>query len=407
MTSTSASASEHLALAACAPAAAPSALRVEVANTIDACLRLREPWLRLRERGGVQSPNTDPDRFLAIVAAMGDVCPYVVAFGPSEFPRALIVARSARRRASHRVGYLRCRTPLLWCLDVAYEGLLTDHQPESLRIALDYLAGQLAGGSFDLVSFNHLRSEQAQEVGAVVRRAVLSPPELHWRFELVPGSYEQTISGFSKKHRYNVRRVDRLLVDRLGGHVRLRVFTQQQALAEFLSPAARITARSYQGGLNVGLVDNPVTRAMLSAEATAGRLRCYWLEAKGEPIAHQVGCVHGDTYHLTATSFVPQFRELSPGQVLLIRVIEDLCTANVRWIDYGFGDAEYKRIYGTESWTEQSVRLYGRTPRATAAWVMDLAATRGAAWLHAIAGRLGVARRLRNAWRRAMARAGA
>jgi CelD/BcsL family acetyltransferase involved in cellulose biosynthesis len=345
--------------------------------------------------------------FLAVATALDNARPYVVALGPPESPRALVVARRSNRRATYRLGYLTFSTPLLRCLDVVYEGLLPDGQPESLRMAIDYLAARLARGGVDLVSFNHLRSEQAEQMAAVAPRAVFDRPELHRRFELVPGSYEQTISGFSKKHRYNMRRADRLFVERLGGDVRLRVFTQEQELDQFFSPAARITARTYQGGLNVGLVDNSVTRALLSAEASAGRLRCYWLEAKGEPIAHQVGCVHGDTYYLAATSFLPQYSELSPGQVLLVRVIEDLCTTNVRWIDYGFGDAEYKRIYGTEFWMEQSVRLYGRTPRATAVWAMDLAVTRGVAWLHAIADRLGVVRRLKNAWRRRVTRNGA
>jgi CelD/BcsL family acetyltransferase involved in cellulose biosynthesis len=316
----------------------------------------------------------------------------------------MIVARCSRRRAAYRIGYVTFRSPTLRCLDIAYEGLLTDRQTGALSMTTEYLDGLLACGGVDLVSFNHLRTGQAEQMAAGAPRSILHSSDIHWRFQLVPGSYEQTIAGFSKKHRYNMRRADRLLVERFGGHVCLRIFAQKQELDEFIPQASRITAQSYHGGLGVGFVDNAVTRALVSAEARAGRLRCYWLEAEGKPIAHQVGCLYGDTYHLLATSFLPQYRELSPGHVLLVRVIEDLCGVGMRWIDYGFGDADYKRIYGTESWSEQTVRLYGRTARATLAWTLDVATTRGAAGGRAAAKRLGAIRRLKNTWRRRLTR---
>jgi len=173
---------------------------------------------------------------------------------------------------------------------------------------------------------------------------------------------------------------------------------------EFLACATQITARSYQGRLKVGLRNDRVTREALCADGRTGRLRCYWLEANTEPIAHQAGYIDSNTYHLAATSFLPQYGHLSPGQVLLVRVIEDLSTTDVRCIDYGFGDADYKRIYGTESWSEQSIRLYGRTARARLSWALDAAATRGAGALKRATEKLGAIQRIKNTWRRRLTR---
>jgi len=386
------------------PDATLAGLPVELADSVEACQQLREPWLRLRERCGVQSPNTDPDRFLAVVGAMDDARPHLVLLGPRESPRAMIVARTSRRRAAYRLGYLKFPSPVLRALDVVYEGLLTDGQPDSFMLALAHLVGYLRRRAFDTVSFNHLRLEQAHSVISNVRRAVVDPPELHWRFELVPRSYEHTIARLSPRDRSNIRRKAKRLTTHFKGNVRLRLFTREDELDEFMSGAVGIIAGGYQGALQVGLQDNALWRAMLSADACSRRLRCYWLEANGEPIAHETGAVYANTYHGYATAFLPKYHALSPGQMLLIRVIEDLCAVGVRCIDWGFGDAEYKRIYGTECWVEQSVRLYGRTARATVAWLLDVAVTQAASGLKSVAERLGTLRRIKNAWRRRMSR---
>jgi len=270
MTSTPASISNRPTLTAADTALA--GLPVEVGDTIEGCRRLREPWLRMRERCGVQSPNTDPDRFVAVVGALPDALPHVVMFGSRESPRALLVARSSRRRVAYRLGYTGFRSPTLRCLDVVYEGLLTDTFPGFLPLVVAYLTRRLRRGDFDLVSFNHLRLAQAQYLTNRSTSAVADEPEPHWRFELLPGSCEQSIQPFSKKHRYNIRRADRLLVDFFGGKVCLRAFTSAGEVDDFLSRAAQITAQSYQGRLKIGLRNDRVTREALCADARAGRL---------------------------------------------------------------------------------------------------------------------------------------
>ena len=153
----------------------------------------------------------------------------------------------------------------------------------------------------------------------------------------------------------------------------------------------------------MGFADTALWRAALATEARHGRLRCYWLEACGEPIAHQVGVVYGNTYFLEATSFLPEYRDLSPGQVLLTRVIEDLCHAGLHSVDYGFGDAGYKRIYGTLSWCEATIALYGARRRARVAYLLHRATDAAAHTLQQVARRFGVWAAIKNRWRRHLA----
>ncbi len=116
--------------------------------------------------------------------------------------------------------------------------------------------------------------------------------------------------------------------------------------------------------------DGTVHRDLLRREASRSRLRSYWLECAGQPIAFQIGAVCDGVYNLLSTAFLPEDAAVLPGQVLLVRVIEDLREARIGSIDYGFVDALYKRMYGTESWDEVTVHLYAKYVRASSTRVV-------------------------------------
>jgi CelD/BcsL family acetyltransferase involved in cellulose biosynthesis len=105
-------------------------------------------------------------------------------------------------------------------------------------------------------------------------------------------------------------------------------------------------------------------------------------------------------YHLQSTGFEPRLSELSPGQVMLVRVMRDLHESGVRAIDYGFGDAGYKRIYGTESWDEATIFLYASTREGRSARLLHRLA--GAATR--LAALTGLGGRLKKLWRARLAR---
>ena len=43
---------------------------------------------------------------------------------------------------------------------------------------------------------------------------------------------------------------------------------------------------------------------------------------------------------------------------MLAKLIEDLCADESHTLDYGFGDADYKRRFGDASWLEEDVLVY-------------------------------------------------
>jgi hypothetical protein len=360
---------------------------------------IRPRWERLRRESGRAAPNTDPDRYLATLKALGPgVGPHVAEFAEGQ---GVLVAREQTRRSSYRLGYLNIPSPKLRCLDIVYEGVVTPDEPGMADAACNYLQGLLSA-DFDLITFNHVRLDSPLMARLRELGGELDVVEPHWVLPLVPRSFDKTLEHRTGKHRGNLRRMDKKLCEHFSGEVAVREFTRPEEVGEFLGLCAGVTALSYHGAIGAGVVDNVLWRSILQAEATAGRWIGFVLIAKGDAIAYDTGVVYGTTYHLEATSYLPEHRALGPGSVLLMRVIKELCDRDLTSLDFGFGDAEYKQSNGTLSWNEASVRLYGRSLRARG--------TKGLGGLAVKMSSLPVARkmapRVKRLWRRVLTRGG-
>jgi CelD/BcsL family acetyltransferase involved in cellulose biosynthesis len=85
-------------------------------------------------------------------------------------------------------------------------------------------------------------------------------------------------------------------------------------------------------------------------------------------------------------------------------MIEELCSdEGVDVVDYGFGESEYKRRFGSDSWEEEDVLIFAPTfrgVRINASRTVVVAAARVA---KAVATKTGIAPWLKKRWRRRLA----
>lgn len=353
--------------------AAPRRIGVEVISCSEITAAVREIWTRLQAASGAITPPADPDRFAALTSAMG-ARPHLAVFRDDESARAIIIGRTHTRAVTCRFGYKNLHTPLLKCMEIVYGGVIMDGPDPSVHCAVvDHLNSMLRLGEVDHIMVNHLSADSPllawlrRKLG---QRLITRTVEPHWQLDL-PGSHEELLHGFSRKHRYNIRRTDRLLMECFGGRVALRLFHKEEELEEFISGTAALAGRTYQAGLGMTFDDTRAWRAILRTEVRNKRLRAYWLECEGRPIAFQLGCVYGSTYVVEVMGYLPEYKELSPGAVLHMRVLADLCAAGIRRVDYGFGDADYKRSYGSKSWNEVTIHIYGHGIYSWLAYWMD------------------------------------
>ncbi len=384
-------------------------VRVASGSTFDDVAALRADWLRVREAAKWFATNADPDRYRWTSEAIEGASPHLRIVYEGGEPTGLLIGRSVARRVRNRIGYIGLPSARLRCLDVVYGGLVSVGGRATRDALVRELRAALRSGEFDHVFISHLPKEWelAESVREIAREsgcARLSTREPHWRFLITPGSVEETMAQFSGKHRRNIRKWDRLLSEHAGGDVSVRVITREDEVDELIRETAGLADTTYQAALGSVFSDTPVWRAKLTMEARLGNLRCYWLVCGGKPVAFFLGSVVGDVYVPEATGYLAELRSLSPGTVLMVRIFEDLSGIGVRAFDYGFGDAVYKRMYGSESWDEDTFMLYSRTWRGRAGRLTHLVAHGGTALAKRVAPTGALQQRVKTMWRKRLGR---
>jgi len=130
-----------------------------------------------------------------------------------------------------------------------------------------------------------------------------------------------------------------------------------------INDVEEIAQKTYHRGLGVGFVADEEMRRRLHLDARNGSLLAFLLYLGGKPCAFWLGTVYQKTFHGGYVGFDPDYRRFSPGTFLTRRVIDRLCDHNVadviEEIDFGLGDAQYKRALSNRSWQEAIVYIFG------------------------------------------------
>ena len=85
-------------------------------------------------------------------------------------------------------------------------------------------------------------------------------------------------------------------------------------------------------------------------------------------------------------------------------MIEELCADDgIDVVDYGFGDSEYKRRFGSDSWEEEDVLIFAPTFRGVRINATRTAVVGAARLAKAVATKIGIAAWLKRRWRQRLA----
>jgi CelD/BcsL family acetyltransferase involved in cellulose biosynthesis len=169
----------------------------------------------------------------------------------------------------------------------------------------------------------------------------------------ISGTFEQYLSRFSRKQRYNLKRQ----VTRFGefcgpqGGLRWQRYQQPGELDEFYGLARAVSARTYQERLlNVGLPEGDDFRRQMRELAAAGEAAGYVLIHGQRPVAYIYCRARGRVLMLDFVGYDPDYAQWSPGAVLQYCMIEQLfAEGRFDMLDFGQGEAHYKRFYSTHS----------------------------------------------------------
>lgn len=189
----------------------------------------------------------------------------------------------------------------------------------------------------------------------------------------LPGDLDAYLSGFSGRTRSTLRYKARRLGKACDGRLQLDRVSSPNELRAFLRQTERVSRRTWQArrlGRVVG-ASGPLA-ARLARAAEQGWLRSYLMRNGEDPIAFVVGFQSDGTYQYSEPGYDPKWASFSPGNVLLLRLIEDLFAHDSpRSLDFGHGDSSYKQLFGTHSHPEANVLLVRRSVKGTLACTAD------------------------------------
>ncbi len=335
-------------------------------TTLAGLAGVKQEWLDIRQRCGTVMPNNDPDRFIATLQTLGPgISPYVSVLRNREGPCAAIISRITQDKSRVFLGFLRLPQLISRSLDVVYGGLIADRDNHARELLLNDLVRNLEKGQVDLITVNHLPISdplfkqilQHPLLGEMVHVMLIQP---HWRFRLVPGSFQDTMNTFKKKRRDELKREGRRLADSFAGQIKVVTLGTLADVDRILKDGSEISSRTYHAHIGTSFSESPLWREHLTLEARRGTLRAFFLFGADKPIAFNVGSVYDSALVLDALAHLPEYGRFSPGKYLLLKVIEHCCAEGLKYVDYGFGDAEYKRVFGTECFDEVILRIYAR-----------------------------------------------
>jgi CelD/BcsL family acetyltransferase involved in cellulose biosynthesis len=194
----------------------------------------------------------------------------------------------------------------------------------------------------------------------------------HYVIDL-PSNYAHYFQQLSGKTRTNIRRGEKELEARLG-HWEVRKFTASEHVHGMLQLVEAIATKTFHYHL-LGqdlTTSNEQLDRNLTIYAQQGWLRGYVLLGNNRPVAYVLGYLVNGCYQYELIGYDPEFAHASPGIVLLAQVVEDLIsTAAANLLDFGAGDASYKRLFGNRSYEDGALLVSRRTPYASSAAIAE------------------------------------
>jgi hypothetical protein len=374
---------------------------VRTARSAEEVEALRTVWDEF-ERDVV---NADIDYHLMVVERRPEALrPHVVLLERDGAPSTLVVGRVEDVRLPARLGYKTVSRPRVRALTVSYGGVLGREDEKAADAVVGEIVSALGRGEADVARLRNLKvgsplHRTARSRPGLLSRDPLARPTRHWRARL-SGSYDEYVGRRSAKTRANLRRYGRKFEAAFPDAIELRSFRDPADLDRLLEDTRAVYEGTYHRALGVGFSDSGIEREVTTLALARGWLRGFVLYVNEKPCAFWHGIRYGRVFSTGPTGYDPAFGTHRVGTYVLGRMVEELCREEgLEWIDFGFGDAEYKQHFGDDSWLEEDVLVWARRPRPIRLNVTRtalLAADRSA---RTLLGRRRLLNRARRLWR--------
>lgn len=335
---------------------------LRVARSLTEVEAIREAWA-----GWPGHRDSDIDFYVMIVRSYSEVVrPHVITLYRDGRPDAILIGRLERKRLAFRIGYLPGFSLWTRCLTFVYGAVHGNTTSDNVELLLRSVMDSLKDGEADaaLLEFVPLDTplyQIALKLPGILCRDTHPVPQRHDSLT-IPGTIDDVYRRMSGDRRNWLRRRVKRIEANPAGKSSIRCYRNIQELDNLFRDAEEIGRKTYQRGLGVGFSDDSRVRARLELGAQRGWLRAYVLYLGDRPCAFWIGMLYRETFVSEYLGYDPEFRQFSPGMVLVIRAIEGFCNRadgdTVRELDFGLGHAEYKGFLCSGSWQEAVVYIF-------------------------------------------------
>jgi hypothetical protein len=377
-------------------------LHVEVSRGFEEVSALESQWRAF----GARALTADYDHLHAVIASEPKMLePAVLTVRRGDALEGMVLGRIEDATLGLRLGYRTVLRPTVHSLTIVYNGFLGRMDDEVADVVVDELVRLLGRGGPEAVIFRRLNVHHPVYRAATTRPRLLVRERYTrvgtcWERSL-PSSFDAFLASLSKSTRTSVKRYANKLERDYSGRLETRKLTTPADLDVYFRDADTVASKSYQRGLGVGVRDDPAQRRRAQVAAEHGWFRAYVLYVGGQPVAFCGGEAYAGRFYYSIPGYDPSFREHRVGQYVLMKMIEDLCEdESVHVLDFGPGDAEYKRRFGDRTWHEADVHLFAARPRPIAVNLSRTAILRTNDALASAARSLRVFGRIKQGWRR-------
>ena len=265
-----------------------------------------------------------------------------------------------------RSGYLQVARPEIRLISFIYGGLLGKLEQQSSDELVRVIVERLAGGDADAAYFSHIPQDSAlalslKRVPGIFGRDVFPTMQVH-RSLKVPANVDSFYASLSPKVRKNQKWQAKKLSEAFEGCLEVRSLRRPEDLDTVFRHVDQIASTTYQRGMGVGFADTPEMRGRMQLAAQRGWLQVFLLYVAGRPAAFWVGSRYSGRFFSDFMGYDAAHAKYSPGMYLILKGIEHFCEEagqeRIEEIDFGLGDAQYKQVLATSSWTEGSCYIY-------------------------------------------------
>lgn len=313
-------------------------------------------------RNNAYALDSDPDFFLKILDIRENIIsPFLISVTENNRPVSLLVARLERKKLSARVGYFNLLSVGVRSINVNYGGFIGVDTPTTRDIMIKTLLKSLENGIADLVFFHmlHEDSHLLQDLNSYdikSWRFQKSLPFTHYEMECPESPsdiLEKKSSKIRKRLSYELRKVERNVVD-----LKLEVVSSGEKVDDLMDELELVTSKTYQRRLGVGFDKSAEWRAILELGFEKNWLDVWKLLESDKCISYIIGFTYRGRHLIYAKAFDPDYASLSVGKYHQINVLKALAgRSDCKFIDYGFGDAAYKKQFSTNEWKERNISI--------------------------------------------------